>query len=248
MTSREITLHDTELKILSMFLTVDGECNSYGPGVWSVFIRTAGCDVHCNWCDTKYSWSWKQGEVLSVDTIVARADTLAKHLPFKKITITGGEPLQQWYNGLRTLIDTLLFAGWRISIETSGCVRIPEELKNAPNVCLVVDYKLPSSGVVMQPVPDNYDASLGQAHYVKFVIAGIKDFFGAVAMAKEMRDDGCEAQIYFSPCFGKTEARELFTWMKNNAICQQAGVRFNMQIHKFIFPGDWRDEEQDAQA
>lgn len=248
MATQRVALHDDAVRVLSMFLTVDGECNSFGPGVWSVFIRTVGCDVRCTWCDTKYSWSWKQGKDMSVDEIVGQAAKLASHLPLKKVTITGGEPLQQWHNGLRKLIDALLFAGWKISIETSGCIRIPEELKTSPNVCLVVDYKLPSSEVAMQPVPANFDESLGAQHYIKFVITDIHDFFAAVTWVDVFRNAGCQAQVYFSPSFKEVTPKELFTWMKNNNLCKSLGVRVNLQIHKFIFAGSWREEEQEVQA
>jgi 7-carboxy-7-deazaguanine synthase len=248
MATQRVTLHDDRVQILSMFLTVDGECNLWAPGTGSVFIRTVGCDVGCSWCDTKYSWSWSQGEVLSIPEISARAQELAKHLPVKKITLTGGEPLQQWHNGVKKLIDHLLFNGWKISIETSGSIAIPDVLKNAPNVCLVVDYKLASANVDMHPVESNFDESLGPRHYIKFVITDIDDFFAAVSLSYSFRQDGCAAQIYFSPAFGKVTPRELFTWMKNNKRCQLMGVKYNLQMHKFIFSSDWRDEEQDVQT
>lgn len=246
MAIQRVRLHDNKVRVLSMFLTVDGECNSFGPGVWSVFIRTVGCDVKCSWCDTKYSWGWNQGTDMDIDSIVARAAVLARRLPLKKITITGGEPLQQWHNGLRKLVDRLLLLGWKISIETSGCVRIPTELKDATNVCLVVDYKLPSSNVAMQPVPANFDQSLGAQHYIKFVITDEHDFYAALTWVDVFRKEGCLAQMYFSPSFKDVTPKELFTWMKTNELCKSLGVRMNMQMHKFIFAGSWREEEQES--
>lgn len=248
-TRQNVRLHDDRLRILSIFLTVDGECNEWGPGTWSVFIRTAGCDVGCEWCDTKYSWSWKQGKDMTIDEIFQQArimygaEALEQYLE-PKITITGGEPLQQWHNGMYNLINRFLQNGWNISIETSGCLKIPEVLFYTYNVNLVLDYKLESSQVEMRPVESNFDGRLDEHHHVKFVIQNIEDFYEAVDKVQEIRRKGCRAQVYFSPAFGRLADSQLFRWLKNNVRARGLGVKLNIQAHKYIFREGWREEEK----
>ena len=73
--------------VSEIFYTIQGE--GALTGVPSVFVRTAGCNLRCRWCDTKYS-SWDpEGQEMGIDEIVA---TIALH-PTRFCVITGGEPM-----------------------------------------------------------------------------------------------------------------------------------------------------------
>ena len=97
--------------IVETFHSVQGE------GVWTgtnaFFIRLAGCDVGCPWCDTKISWSTKPHPLVRVDALVQQASAVN---PFM-VVITGGEPLM---HDLMPLTQSLRQAGLRIHLETSG--------------------------------------------------------------------------------------------------------------------------------
>ena len=96
---------------MEMFYSLQGE--GYHQGKAAFFIRLAGCDVGCVWCDVKESWDASKHPILSIDEIVASA--LAH--PARLAMITGGEPLL--YN-LDALTTSLNKAGFEVTIETSG--------------------------------------------------------------------------------------------------------------------------------
>ena len=96
---------------MEMFYSLQGE--GYHQGRAAYFIRLAGCDVGCVWCDVKESWDASKHPVLSIEEIVSSA--LAH--PGRLAIITGGEPLL--YN-LDALTTALKIAGFEINMETSG--------------------------------------------------------------------------------------------------------------------------------
>jgi len=99
------------LPVMELFYTIQGEGTFSGQA--AVFVRLAGCDVGCHWCDVKESWDAEEHPVLMVEDIVERCK---KH-PAKLVVVTGGEPLM--YN-LDTLTNALQNAGFQTNIETSG--------------------------------------------------------------------------------------------------------------------------------
>jgi len=96
---------------MEMFYSLQGE--GYHQGKAAFFIRLAGCDVGCVWCDVKESWDARKHPKLSIDTIVKAAIT---H-PSKIAIVTGGEPL---LHALDPLTTALKAAGLQTHIETSG--------------------------------------------------------------------------------------------------------------------------------
>ena len=96
---------------MEMFYSLQGE--GYHQGRAAYFIRLAGCDVGCVWCDVKESWDASKHPVLSIEEIVSSA--LAH--PGRLAIITGGEPLL--YN-LDALTTALKKVGFEVNIETSG--------------------------------------------------------------------------------------------------------------------------------
>jgi len=105
--------NDDELAVHSIFPSIQGE----GPlvGTPSVFVRLAGCNLKCAWCDTDYSLS----AVLNLDEIARRIkDRRSGHSGVGKLVVlTGGEPLMQ---NVLPLIRRLRSEGYRIQIETNG--------------------------------------------------------------------------------------------------------------------------------
>jgi len=103
--------------------TVQGEGPSAGRRAG--FIRLAGCNLHCSWCDSAYTWDASRFDLraeatrMPVDEIVSRAITGSPHV----IVITGGEPLlHQHQPGWRQLLALLGMGGWRVEVETNGTV------------------------------------------------------------------------------------------------------------------------------
>ena len=101
--------------VVSHYHTVQGE------GAWSgyaaYFIRLAGCDVGCPWCDTKESWQVDGHPVLSIGDLTSAARSSSANI----VVVTGGEPAM---HDLGPLAESLASAGCRVHLETSGAYAI----------------------------------------------------------------------------------------------------------------------------
>lgn len=97
--------------VAETFVSLQGE--GALAGVPSFFIRTAGCNLRCAWCDTRYT-SWEpEGERRSVASLVAEAaESGVRH-----VVVTGGEPLLQREVGTLT---AALVARHHVTVETAG--------------------------------------------------------------------------------------------------------------------------------
>ena len=102
---------DFEYPLMEDFYTIQGEGVHTGKAAY--FIRLAGCDVGCWWCDVKDSWDESAHPKVKTGDIVERA----KKSGAKLAVITGGEPL---LHNLEALTIELKKAGMEIHIETSG--------------------------------------------------------------------------------------------------------------------------------
>jgi organic radical activating enzyme len=99
------------LPVMEQFYTLQGEGHWAGSPAW--FIRLAGCDVGCHWCDVKDSWAVHPDQYLSAEAIARQA--AASGAPMA--VITGGEPT---IYDLGPLTRALHAAGLRTHIETAG--------------------------------------------------------------------------------------------------------------------------------
>lgn len=119
------------LKVAEIFRSLQGEGELIG--VPHTFIRLAGCNLRCRWCDTKYSW--KHSGRKMAETEILRTITT------KHVCITGGEPLIQDIYGLSKMLRG---KGLFVTIETN-CTKFDDRLKGIVNM-FSVSPKLPSSG------------------------------------------------------------------------------------------------------
>ena len=97
--------------LMEDFYTIQGEGAHSGKAAY--FIRLAGCDVGCWWCDVKESWDEEKHPRIACSDIVKRARTSGAPIA----VITGGEPL---LHNLDQLTSELKEAGLNVHIETSG--------------------------------------------------------------------------------------------------------------------------------
>ena len=246
---------DGKLNILNVFLTVDGEANAFHVGEWSVFVRLTGCRVGCVWCDTKYSWSIKQGELLHpVKELLPLVKRVARGA--RKITITGGEPMEQNQGLLADFVNRAVDFDFSVSIETAGTEPLHEffgSLKEEARkrLSMVLDYKLPASRVLKPFNWGPYLQFIWQNDVVKFVVADSKDYEHMITIATALRRRktswGRYPRFVASPLNGegtKMSANTLTEMLKRDSASIARCIGVNLQTHKYIYPADARDEEE----
>jgi organic radical activating enzyme len=101
------------LKTTEIFASVQGE--GLRQGEPTIFVRLAGCNRRCAFCDTKKAW--RGGRELAIDRIHDEVERLRRGLPAGWVALTGGEPLAQ---DVRPLVLRLQKAGLKVQIETNG--------------------------------------------------------------------------------------------------------------------------------
>lgn len=208
------------MQISEIFYSIQGE--GIKMGLPTTFIRTSGCDLRCEWCDTKYAWDG--GEELSVGEIM---DKVTDH-PVKRACVTGGEPLLQ--EGTIELIDRLLDEGYEVNVETNGSLDISELIER--DITTSMDYKLPSSGMEDEMREQNL-ALLRSGDQLKFVIGNESDFDRAVEVLDKIDPIGPE--IIFQPVGGKGLKK-----IAERVVKEGLDVRVLPQLHKII----WEDERR----
>ncbi|MDA8324712.1 MAG: radical SAM protein [Nitrospiraceae bacterium] len=204
------------MKICEIFTSIQGESTYVGR--LSTFIRLAGCNLRCSYCDTRYAYTG--GVELSEAEIMNEVSVVGVNL----VTITGGEPLLQ--EGVFHLAERLLNEGHQVLIETNGSLSIKEM---DPRAVVVLDVKTPGSGMWEDMDISNIDF-LKPADEVKFVITGRMDYEWSKDFVSDYRlRDRCK--VLFSPAFGLLEPAGLANWMLQDRL----DVIFNLQAHKYIF-------------
>jgi len=106
------------MRVNEIFYSLQGE--GFTAGVPSVFVRLAGCPLHCKWCDTKYAWDEVAGGHYTVEGIVEAVGKWS----CKSVVITGGEPMLN--SDLPQLVQKLEAQDKHITVETAGIVFIAD--------------------------------------------------------------------------------------------------------------------------
>src|SRR5579864_1488458 len=177
--------------LIEIYKSVQGESSFTGRPC--IFVRLAGCNLRCSWCDSEYTFTG--GHKMSLDEVVAEIKKLA---PVKLVEITGGEPLLQ-ERELIPLMERLLAEGHEILLETSG----ERPLANVPRqVHKIVDVKCPASGEGGSFRLENLEL-LTLEDEAKFVIANREDYEFARDFVRQHRLESQVKDVLFSPAFRK---------------------------------------------
>lgn len=214
------------MNVVEIFDSIDGE--GIFAGQLATFIRLAGCNLRCKYCDTGYALRDDVGNEMPVNDIVSRVDEIRN----KHITLTGGEPLI--HKDVDRLIKMLLILGYHINIETNGSVDIKPYLFN--NVTITLDYKTHGSGEEDKMLLGNWD-KLRNCDAIKIVCYS-EDL---PSISRLLISHRTKAQIFLSPVFGKIEPKELVEFAKK--MRDKHGVenlRVQLQMHKYIWSPDER--------
>jgi 7-carboxy-7-deazaguanine synthase len=212
---------DVSLKVNEIFHSIQGE-SSYS-GRPCVFVRLAGCNLRCSYCDTQYAY--EVGEELEIGDIFNRVASYRCSL----VEVTGGEPLIQKETPL--LIHGLIEDGYEVLMETNGTL----DISQVDDHCIkIVDIKCPSSGQARHNDPENLNR-LTLHDEVKFVISDRDDYIFAKKILHGKNSDFCRKHpVHFSPAFGQLEPRTVAEWILEDHL----NVRLHLQLHKMIWsPG-----------
>ncbi len=221
--------------LIETYKSVQGE--SSFAGLPCIFVRLAGCNLRCSWCDSEYTFTG--GYKQSPDEVLATVEALASSPGTTRLVeFTGGEPLLQ-ARELVPLRERLLARGYELRIATSGERPLGAQ---PPAVHKIVDVKCPGSGECGRFRLENLDC-LSVRDEVKFVISDRADYQFARDFVEEHALPERAGHILFSPAFLKTPSPErstancaldprlLVEWMLADGV----PARLSLQIHKYIW-------------
>lgn len=208
------------LRVNEIFHSLQGE--SSHAGTPCAFIRLAGCNLACSWCDTRYSLA-EPGRVLDIPMILAAVRPFNAPLA----EITGGEPLLQ--DATPELVRALAGEGYAVLVETNGSLDI--SVLPYPAV-RIMDLKPPSSGMSAHNRMANL-AHLRRGDEVKVLVADRADYEWARALVNGADYPRRTATTLLSPVQGRLEPAALAGWMLADGL----PARLNLQMHKYIWPG-----------
>jgi len=220
------------MHIIEIYKSLQGE--SSFAGLPCVFLRLAGCNLRCTWCDSEFTFSG--GRPMSEHAILAELLHLAPNIGL--VEITGGEPMLQEHE-LIPLLHQLLALHYQVLLETSG----ERPLDSVPiEVHKIVDVKCPGSGEHLRFRTENL-ATLTSRDELKFVLASRADYDYALDFIRSHDLESKPAGLILSPAFRKDAAasrsadnclldpRDLAEWM----LTDNLRARLGLQIHKFIW-------------
>ncbi len=223
-------------KVVEIFDSIEGEGKRTGRP--ATFIRLAGCNLRCSYCDTLYALFGEKEECkfteMSIDEILSR--------PMKRcVTITGGEPLIAC--GIAELANELLMAGHEINIETNGAVDIMPfmqdlQIHEEDALFFTIDYKLPSSGECDKMLLSNFESLMPQ-DVVKFVVGTDEDFDKMLEVVRKLKAlYQVMPSIYIGAVYGMYDIKKLTEKIVAEPILEDANLQ--LQLHKIIWDPDER--------
>ena len=200
-----MTQNTNLLPVMEDFYTIQGEGENTGKAAF--FIRIAGCDVGCHWCDVKESWNAGNHSKQSIEELLQKVmDSKAAN-----VVITGGEPCMYDLNPLTSLLKENGFNLW---LETSGAYPITG---NFDWICVSPKkFKAPLS------------ESLKKAHELKVVVFNPSDFSWAEKNAREVNPD---CHLFLQPEWEKET--KMLPWLIQY-VKDHPAWRLSLQTHKYM--------------
>jgi organic radical activating enzyme len=196
---------EIQYPVMEAFYTLQGEGAHAGEPAF--FIRLAGCDVGCHWCDVKESWNAADHPPMSVQELCQAA---LKH-PARNVVITGGEPCMY---DLHALTDELRKQGFQIWLETSGS----SEIRGSFDwICL-------SPKKFKKPLKDSY----AKAHELKVVVFHPSDLQWAT---REAAGVNASCRLFLQP---EWERRKEMEPLLIDFIKAHPEWSLSVQTHKYL--------------
>lgn len=196
---------NSQLPVMETFYTVQGE-GAYA-GAPAYFIRLAGCDVGCVWCDVKESWDADKHPIQSVESLTEAVANSGSAI----CVITGGEPT---LHNLAELTEALRSRGIRTHLETSGTQPLTGEW----------DWITFSPKKFKAPLHEYYQKS----HELKVIINHVSDISWSQEHADKMP---AQTMFYMQP---EWEKREVMQSHILDYIRRNTQWRISVQTHKYL--------------
>jgi organic radical activating enzyme len=194
------------IPVMEHFYTLQGE--GFHQGKAAYFVRLAGCDVGCVWCDVKESWNADAHPKLTIENII---NEIKKKTSSGIVVITGGEPLM---HDLNELTEQLNREGYQTHIETSGS----HKLTGKWNWICLSPKKFKDPLIDIIPLADE----------LKIIIFNKSDFEWAEHFAKDV---SANCKLYLQP---EWEKSDLITPLIIEYIKANPKWELSLQIHKYI--------------
>ena len=198
------------LKTAEIFASVQGE--GLRQGEPTIFVRLAGCNRRCGFCDTKKAW--RGGRETPVERIVEKIGRLRLDSPTEWVCLTGGEPLAQ---DVGPLVRRLREEGLKVQVETNGT--FPPEPE--------------ADWLTVSPKPPDYDVHPGflkRSREVKLVVCRTLTLDAVRTMRKSFPPE--------IPLILQPQSNALWSRKKALKILEDAGrsgltgIRLSVQLHK----------------
>ena len=223
--------------------TIQGEGPSIGQR--AMFLRLAGCNLQCKWCDSAYTWRFSKKQPHAKGKVYERQEetfSIARHEVAQRLdpigqggsllVITGGEPLLQ-QRELACLIDLLAFR--RIEIETAGTIGASTQLRSFSHVWYSVSPKLANAGIpfIRRIKPEAlHEFAFCPRAYFKFVVASVADLDEVMKIC-----DMCsipQGKVYLMPL--GTGTRDLNASLKAwGPAAVEMGFNITTRLHVYLW-------------
>lgn len=220
--------------------TIQGEGKSAGREV--LFLRLAGCNLACSYCDTPFAWNWegtkfvhpdkydpkKEIHTMSVEQIITELKKLSPEV--RALVITGGEPMLQQKQLTEFLEILKVDDKWWVEIETNGTISPTDEFLQLIDQ-INCSPKMSNSG------PDNTLEKREKPEALRKLVQTPKTYFKFVVRNEADVDEVFEMvekyqmkQVYLMP-EGRTRDEQLKWQAQVKRIAENCGFQFSPRLH-----------------
>ncbi|MCB1103841.1 MAG: 7-carboxy-7-deazaguanine synthase QueE [Opitutaceae bacterium] len=222
--------------ISELFHSIQGE--GALTGVPSVFVRTSGCNLRCNWCDTPYASWHPEGRQM---TVAAVMDAIKRYTSTRHVVLTGGEPML--VKELPELAAALQAAGHHVTIETAATIApagipcdlaslSPKLFNSTPDARLDDTWRKKHEETRWQPevVRAWIEAYTFQ---LKFVVASEADVTEIETMLRELPPVPAHQVLLMPEGTDMATLRNRANWLAE--LCKARGYRYAHRLHVELF-------------
>ena len=215
---------DRFLAVAGLFYSIQGE--STRAGLPCAFIRLAGCNLRCRYCDSAYTW-----EEAGNRTAIAEILRWLEWYPEVLVELTGGEPLLQ--EDIYPLLNELLARGRSVLVESNGSLSIARVPAQAG---VILDLKCPDSGMAEQTDWENITLLAARKEHgsrdeIKFVLSSEADYAWASEVIARYRLAAL-VPLLLSPVANELSPARLAELMLRDRL----PARLQLQLHRIIWP------------